>query len=69
MHLLYTPQAQLSLSCHIVRTLSAPIYLSNSPGVFGMEIHWDFPAQVQILLATPIVVIVVEVVVIVVLVT
>ncbi len=24
-----------SLSCLIVRTLSAPIYLSNSPGVFG----------------------------------
>ncbi len=35
MHLMYTPQTQLSLSCLIVCTLSTPIYLSNSPGVFG----------------------------------
>ncbi len=35
MHLLYTPQTQPSLSRLIVRTLSAPIYLSNSPGIFG----------------------------------
>ncbi len=35
MHPLYTPQTQLSLPCLIMRTLSAPIYLSNSPGVFG----------------------------------
>ncbi len=34
MHLLYTLQTQLSLSCLIVRTLSAPIFLSNSSDVF-----------------------------------
>ncbi len=38
MHLLYTPQTQLSFRL-IVRTLSAPVYLSNSPGVFG---HSDY---------------------------
>ncbi len=41
-----------SLSCLIVRTLSAPIYLSNSPGVFchrailtmgGSDRGWGFP--------------------------
>ncbi len=34
MHLLYTPHTQLSFRL-IVRTLSAPIYLSYSKGVFG----------------------------------
>ncbi len=34
MHLLYKSQTQLSFRL-IVRTLSAKIYLSNSPGVFG----------------------------------
>ncbi len=34
MHLLYTSQTK-TLSCLIVRTRYAPIYLSNSPGVFG----------------------------------
>ncbi len=31
----HTTITTLSLSCLIVRTLSSPIYLSNSPGVFG----------------------------------
>ncbi len=35
-HLINVPlNTTLSLSCLIVRTLSAPIHISNSPGVFG----------------------------------
>ncbi len=50
MHLLYTPQTYNYLRCLIVRTLSAPIYLSNSTDVFGHRaiLMWGIEAWLGI---------------------